>query len=337
MQVWQVAAGNETRDYAEVFLRFGVILMGPGSAGEYFNNRATYTDRTNRDFKSFIQTLAESVQIGDLVILKKQQGLATWEILAVGMITSDYMHCETFEDVDGWDIQHCRQVKWKKLAISPVIRGLRRGTLYGVNNNNAINAATQIWTNGVEISSLPIPQQVIDITVEELIDTIMVYGLSISSASMIANMIWKLRRIAKWYNSHGTHVKEHEIRTFMIVPLLIGLGWPEQKIKIEWNNIDIAVFDSPYNENSKPVFIIESKKMWDGLLYAPVQAQQYAQKYPSCKIFIVSDGIRYQLFERDGGVWKYVAYMNLLFPKKHHPYLDTVGGATEFFLKVLHH
>lgn len=335
MQVWQVAAGDGTRDYAEVFLRFGVILMGPGSEGNYFDNKQLYTDPESWVFRPFLQPLAESIQLGDLVILKRPHG-ASWEILAVGEITSDYMHCETFEDVDGWDLQHCRQVKWKKPATKTVIGGLRRGTLYGVNNNQALNEATQIWKNGEEIASLPIPQQRIEITTEELIDTIMVCGLSISSADMIAKTIWKLRRIACWYNAHGANVGEHEIRTFLIVPLLTGLGWPEQKIKIEWNNIDIAAFDSPYSGTSNPVFILESKKMWDGLLYAPGQAQQYAQKYPSCKIFIVSDGIRYKLFETDGVDWKYTAYMNLLFPKKHHPYLEEVGGAAEFFLKILH-
>lgn len=37
--VWQVGAGPENRRYAEVFLRFGVALIGPGDAGRWIRYR----------------------------------------------------------------------------------------------------------------------------------------------------------------------------------------------------------------------------------------------------------------------------------------------------------
>ena len=306
--------------------------MGPGSEGSYFDSTEAYTDPDSWAYRPFLRTLAESVAKDDLVILKRPSGIS-WEILAVGKVVSDYMHCETFGDVDGWDLQHCRKVEWRTPQNPTVIDGLRRGTLYGVSKDEPINEVKHIWSNGSVVAPTPIPPVEPEITVEELVDSIMVFGLSATTASTIADTIWKLRRIANWYSGHGADVGEHEIRTFLIVPLLTSLGWPEQKIKIEWNNIDVSVFDVPYSKKANPVLLIESKRLWDGLLYAPTQAEQY----PSCKLFIVSDGIRYKLYELEEFGWKYTAYMNLASPKRHHPYLADVEGAVEFFLKVIPH
>jgi len=155
------------------------------------------------------------------------------------------------------------------------------------------------------------------------------------SAELIANTIWRLRRVAKWYSSHGSEVGEHEIRTFLIVPLLTSRGWAEQKVKIEWNNMDVVLFDTPYSKTSKPLVIIESKRLWDGLRYTPEQAIQYAKSFPTCERFVVSDGIRYKLYQRESEQWRYADYMNLLAPKRHHPYEQGVGGAVPFFLSLI--
>ncbi len=334
MNVWQVAAGDGSRDYADIFMKFGIILVGPGSEGNYFDNKAVYNDPQHWAYRPFIFTIAEQLEKNHLVILKKPSG-QQWEILAVGIVDSDYIHSETFGDVDGWDLQHCRKIKWKEPLSKTIISGLRRGTLFGVNNQTALDEAKRTWSTGKEVTSIPIPNPVKEITVDDLIDSIMERGLPVSNSENIANTIWKLRRIAKWYSAHGSDVGEHEIRTFLIVPLLTSLGWAEQKIKIEWNNIDVVFFDKPYSDNSKPVLIIESKRLWDGLLYAPDQAKQYAQKYPSCDLFIVSDGIRYKLYSKEKGQWNYHSYMNLMAPKRLHPYLKEVKGAVDFFLKII--
>jgi len=57
--------------------------------------------------------------------------------------------------------------------------------------------------------------------------------------------------------------------------------------------------------------------------------------HPTCKIFIVSDGIRYKLFKKDDNQWNYCAYMNLMVPKQRHPYLKEVKGAVDFFLNMM--
>ena len=282
MTIWQVAAGDGNREYADVFLRFGVILVGPGSEGEYFSNMDSYNLPARWSYRPFIKRLAEDTDKDDLVVLKRPSG-TMWEIVAVGEITSEYLHKNVFCDVDGWDLQHCRKVIWKTPVSKTIISGLRRGTLYRVGKSEAIDKIREVWSTGNKVSSDPIPTEPVEISVDQLVDSLMVEGLPVQHAEIIANTIWRLRRVAKWYNSHGSDVGEHEIRTFLIVPLLISLGWAEQKIKIEWNNIDVTLFDTPYSNQSKPLVIIESKRLWGGLLYAPEQAMGYAQSYPTCK------------------------------------------------------
>ena len=334
MTIWQVAAGDGSRDYAEVFLKFGVILVGPGSAGEYFSNKDVYNVDDSWAYRSFIKPLAEELAKGDLVVLKRPSGYK-WEIVAVGEVTSDYCFKDVFSDVDGWDLQHCRKISWKTPVSRTIISGLRRGTLYRVHNQQAICEIQKVWSTGEPVTPATFPTEPDEISVDQLIDSLMIEGLPGQTAEVVVNTIWHLRRIAKWYNSHGSDVGEHEIRTFLIVPLLISLGWAEQKVKIEWNDIDVVLFDTPYSDRSKPLVIIESKRLGDGLLYASDQAIGYAQAYPTCNKLIVSDGIRYKLFQRVEDQWRYAAYMNLLAPKRIHPYESDVDGAVLFFLALI--
>lgn len=333
MNVWQIAAGDGSRDYSEVFLKFGVILVGPGNYGDYFENKQTYNQP---NFPSFIPVFSEIIKEDDLIVLKKPYG-RQWEILAVGRICSKYLHEEVFSDVDGWDLQHCRKVEWKIPTSQTIVGGLRRGTLSGVNKRDLRNLASKIWNNGQvngEFSpNLPTPQE--EIELDRLIDSLMILGLSANSAELITNTIWKLKRLAKWYNSHGSSVGEHEIRTFLIAPFITALGWAEQKIKIEWNKIDMVIFDQPYSSDAKPKIIIETKRLWDGLLYGPEQARTYAKNYKTCKYLIVTDGIRYKLFELQEKKWNYSAYMNMLSLKERHPYFEHVNGALDFFKRVM--
>jgi hypothetical protein len=336
MKIWQVAAGDGTRDYTKVFLKYGVILVGPGSAGDYFQNKEVYNSAESKDYRPFIHVIAEDMNQDDLVILKQPHGPKSWKIVAVGKVTSDYLHKEVFGDVEGWDLQHSRLIQWRIPLNPTVINGLRRGTLVGVNNQQAINEATAIWSTGNALVSEDLPPEPEKLSVEQLIDSLMIEGLPGNGAEVIAKTIWRLSRIARWYSSHGSDVGEHEIRTFLIVPLLTSLGWAEQKIKIEWNNIDVAIFDSPYSKESKPIVIIESKRLSDGLRDAPGQATRYAQNYPTCSLFVVSDGIRYKLYQKEtDGSWRYSSYMNLLFPMHNHPYDTAVQGAVSFFLALI--
>jgi hypothetical protein len=166
------------------------------------------------------------------------------------------------------------------------------------------------------------------------------HGLRIADAENFAQTINRIRRLVNWYRKNRVDASEHETRTFLIIPLLLALGWTEQKLKIEWNKIDIAFFEKPYIQNSSSntcISILESKKLWDGLSYAKSQAQTYATKYPESNRMIVSDGCCYKLFKREGISWNDhpSAYLNILKPKHRHPFNLDIGGAPDVFLSLM--
>lgn len=333
MKYWQVAAGAAGRDYHEVFLRYGVMLMGTGGRGDYRTSKDEHADYGSNDIKYFYEA-----DEGDIVVLKRPSG-RLWEILAVGTIRGKYDYVAAFSDIEGWHLQHCRHVKWVKPKATPRISGLSRGTFRGVNKPSTRQAIGKILESGEPIPASPIPRPVAELGDEELIDLLINYGLRAKDAEEFTRTIHRIRRLVKWYERYGMDVKEHETRTFLIIPLLLTLGWTEQKLKIEWKGIDIAFFEKPYSEENKDanecVMILESKRLWAGLSYGTSQVASYAARYPKCSKMIVSDGCCYKLYRRRGRTWSYSAYLNLLYPKSKHPYEADVGGAPDVFLSLM--
>lgn len=56
---------------------------------------------------------------GDVLLLRT--GLAA--IAAVGVVNGDYSHESCFDDVNGWDLQHMRRVRWGRLPAEHVFSG----------------------------------------------------------------------------------------------------------------------------------------------------------------------------------------------------------------------
>jgi hypothetical protein len=108
--VWQVAAGDTNHNYADVCLDWDVILNGPGSEGpcpacaEVLRTAWGLSSRKTTDLQRFAEDIAE----GDYVVLR----MGTTDVLGFGVIVGHYEWNDAFGDVDGWDLQHVRRVKW---------------------------------------------------------------------------------------------------------------------------------------------------------------------------------------------------------------------------------
>ncbi len=73
-----------------------------------------------------------------------------------------------------------------------------------------------------------------------------------------------------------------------------------------------------------------------GARYRTGSGSDRIKDYPTCSLFVVSDGIRYKLYQKEtDGSWRYSSYMNLLFPMHNHPYDKAVQGAVSFFLPLI--
>lgn len=311
------------------------MLIGPGNHGSYLTNMDYYNEEYGW---SDIKTFAEDVSEGDIVVLKRPKG-QKWEVIAAGYVQGNYDYLDLFDDVEGWDLQHCRHVNWRKPQREMLITGLTRGTFKRVHKLSAQRELKKVVVNGISVSSEPTSKPPKELTDEDLIGYLINYGLRIKDAEDFTSTIHRIRRLIRWYYKYGKDILEHETRSFLILPLLLTLGWTEQQLKIEWKKLDIAFFEEPYSkENCDPdacIIILESKRLREGFVFAETQVIQYATDYPNCHRIIVSDGCRYKLFEQENEKWEYSAYLNILNPKQKHSYAPNVGGAQDVFLGLI--
>lgn len=293
----------------------------------------------------------EEVKPGHVAILKR--GAQRGSIIAAGIVGNacgwvdderedGYFWSEIFGNVQGFNLQHGRYVTWHRPKDAIQIKGLPRGTLVHVHNSDVQRMAERIIKDTDPITPEKIPPPANSVKDEELVKHLIEHGLSSGQAEDVIRAFMRVRRLGGWYEDHweeraeaGEDISEHETRTFLIVPLILALGWPEQRLKIEWNKIDIAFFETNYRPGDSPTMILESKKLYHPLLGAEKQAKEYAKKYPSCKKFVVSNGIRYLLFEEDKKEWTPKTYLNLLKLEDRHPYLVEIKGAPELLTQLL--
>lgn len=315
-RVWQIAAGDGDRDFADLFLTHGLACVGSHAR---------------------IQRLAQ----GDLLILKRGAPQREWSVEAVGRVEGPYYVEPRLEDVEGWDLRHMVPVRWR-VPDKPVrMSNLVRGTLKGVNQPSVQKHASELWDTLADRERTPVelPPKPTELNDEGLINHLIDEGVASGRAEDIQQIIWRIRRLAQWYERKGRRVSEHEIRTFLIVPLLLALGWPEQRINIEYKHADIALWDRPFSsEGAQLGTIIETKRLMAALDGGPVeQAKRYAARYSHCDRLVVSDGLRYKLLtlDRDSGDWTATAYAHLLKLRSRHPTDQSVAGASELFAALV--
>jgi hypothetical protein len=304
------------RNYSELCIKWDVILNGPGNAGPWPDCiktlRAERTAKKITDLKRF----SEEMKDGDLVVLR----LGTATVLAVGQIVGAYQWHEGYGDIDGWDLQHVRRVRWlwKDLGSPKVFDtyGLKLGDTTQRLNDGPV---TQ-WLSSLAISEdafkrplavLPDSLQRNEISISEISEFLFDHGVASASITNLVNEIGELSRIAKWYQRSGMP-SEHETVAYLVVPLLRALGWTPQRMAVEWNHIDVALFERlPRSDQSLQV-VVEAKKMNNSCLSAQSQAVAYANGKAGCHRLIVTDGLRYGVFVRkEQEAFHLYAYLNL--------------------------
>jgi len=317
---WQIGAGSWGRDYSSLFLKFGMAFVGGSEP---------------------IATM-EKVEQGDIVVLK----MGTQKILAAGRVIqrhgkhSGNADKEWLRDFDGWDLQAYCYVDWKKPSKPVAVKGLTRKTIQKLHQKKHKDVADDILNTGSDVTVASEPEKTKKIEDIEILKFLVKEGLRPSSADDLTNTVARIRLLAEYYYHHCNweDIREHETRTFLVVPLLLALGWAEQQIKIELpcsvGKIDIACFSKSYRherKNDDCVAIIETKGFSSGLDYGQKQAKAYSKNFPNCKVVIVTNSYCYKSYLRDGtGQFQTnpSAYINLLKPKERYPIdPENVGGA----------
>ena len=328
--IWQQAAGDTDRDYSDLCLKWDVILNGPGYAGKWPEcklplKKNHWSARKISDLRRF----CEDVKEGDLIVLR----LGTTDILGVGEVVGQYQWLEEFGDVDGWDLQHVRRVRWFWKGLNKPKKFPAYSLKLGDTTQKLDSKDVSEWiksldipkeTFGRNIVELPSCKHKSPITYEEISEYLFDQGVASNSIEHLLREIDELIRIAKWYKKFQ-NPSERETIAYLVVPLLRALGWTPQKMAIEWSNVDLALFDRlPRSDGSLSV-VVEAKKKDKSCLTAQSQAQSYAQGKQGCRRLVVTDGLRYGIYIRNEGVFSLYAYMNLTNLKDEYPIYGCYG------------
>ncbi|MFZ1291247.1 MAG: hypothetical protein WAR79_14215 [Melioribacteraceae bacterium] len=332
-KIWQQAAGDTDRNYSELCLNWDVILNGPAYAGAWPECKAVLKDDGWSSKKiTDLRRFCEDIQDGDIIILR----LGTTDILGVGEVVGSYEWMDEFGDVDGWDLQHVRRVRWlwkyqEKPKSFPVYT-LKQGDTTQPINSDIINK----WLTNLnipkenyskELTIIPKSKNQKEITFEEISEYLYDKGISSNSIENLLKEIDELVRIAKWYKKFRQFGKPSEFETvaYLVIPILRALGWTPQKMAVEWNNVDVALFNQLPRNDSNLTVVVEAKKMDNSCLSAFSQAEQYAKGKTTCERLIVSDGLRYGVYFKEKGQFILKAYMNLTNLREEYPIYNCSG------------
>lgn len=335
--IWQLAAGDTDRDYAGLCLQWGVVLNGPAYAGPWPNCQDKlradgWSERKLTDLRRF----AEEMRDQDLVVLR----LGTSTVLAVGEVVGDYDWRPEFGDIDGWDIQHARRVRWLWASREHPAIFETYSLKQGDTTQRLTSPAVESWLYDLQIPAechqrdLPALPSVANSTEIELFDIsefLFDHGVASDSIAKLVADIGELVRIAKWYQ-RTSMPSEHETVAYLVIPLLRALGWTPQRMALEWSRVDIALFSRLPREDANLTVVVEAKKMNASCLSAMSQAQAYAQGKSGCRRLIVTDGLRYGLYIRNASDdFVLAAYMNLTRLMSRYP-IYPCDGAKEALL-----
>ena len=240
-----------------------------------------------------------------------------------------------FGDVDGWDLQHIRRVRWlwdsKGQPKTFDAYALKWGdTLQKLNDGPVTEWLSQLPVSDDALSAplvaLPAHAQQPELPVEEISEFLFDHGVASASITHLIQEVGELRRIAKWYQ-RSQKPSEHETVAYLVVPLLRALGWTPQRMAVEWNHVDVALFERLPRSNENLQVVVEAKKMNNSCLTAVSQASSYADGKTACHRLIVTDGIRYGIYLRKGGEdFSLFAYMNLARLMQDYPVYECKGA-----------
>lgn len=295
--IWQLAAGQASRPYADVFLKYGVGLIGPGDAGPW------EPERDDDDFEGgLVRRFASEVQVGDVFLLRT--GIS--KISAVGIVASDYLHLNQFDDVNGWDLQHARRVRWCKLpeehTFTTAVFGANPTRFSRTWNEEVLDYADRFVNSPPthwQTASLP------ELPAEEpgLEEVPAVLRDLVASANDLVPLMWDRQ-------AFGEHPSEDELIAHFVVPFLRALGWRPERIAVKWRRIDVAVFRALPRTPENCHLVIEAKRLGAGVEGALEQAKGYLEALGTLRDIVVTDGIRYRMYS-----WRRafepIAYANL--------------------------
>jgi hypothetical protein len=325
-KAWQIASGAWGRNYADTFLDYDVMLMGPGDPGPF--DESIYGDLVaskaqTRERIGSLAAFCRTAQDGDYVLLRQAH-----RVVALGVIANnDYRHCNAFDDVSGWDIQHTRRVIWQDHLCAEIDRIQQAGALFEdrkqiptftrVNDPKVLNRVSHLFPKVKRRSLLKLPPDPEpELSLEAFGEALFTKGLSNDAVDKVLSAFRRQRRLTQWYadkKSAGRVPSEHEVIAHLVLPMLLALGWSEQLLAVEWQKIDLAAFCDAPTKADTCVLVCEAKAPGAGLAEDLKQPTGYIKKHglSRCQRILLTEGTRFYLYSKDdSGEWKPTGYFN---------------------------
>jgi hypothetical protein len=300
--IWQLAGGPASRPYVDVFMKYGVGLIGPGDAGPW------KAERNDEEYEGgFVRRFATEMRTEDVVLLRTGNAAIT----AVGIVASDYTYLNQFDDVNGLDLQHARRIRWCKLPqeyrFAEPVFGANPPRCSRTWNFSVVDYALRFLNSPPTYwQSAPLPELPPE---EPCLDNIPSSLQSVvAQAQDLTSLFWDSDRF-------GDHPAEDEMLAHFVVPLLNGLGWPPETVAVKWRYVDIALFGRLPRVPENCRFVIEAKRLGAGVEGALNQAIGYVKDLGLQSDVVVTDGIRYRMYSCEEG-FAPIAYANLIRLKK---------------------
>lgn len=354
--VWQQASGDGERDYAHLCLKLGVILNGYDERCEPLPISKDWSGVTvlargsppwlqalsvTKKKKTDLARFCNAVRSGDVVVLRRGTAL----VLGAGIVDGAHFDDNNFGDIDGWHMPLVRRVHWFWTGESAP-KAFKTYDLKLGDTTQALKSGGEVWkwleslpepadvpSNVTGISSRTLPLQH-EVGIEEISEYLFDKGIASFAIRSLVDQIGELERIARWYQrTRQSPPSESETVAYLVIPLLRVLGWTPQRMAVEWNRVDVALFASLPRSNDSLRVVVEVKKMNNSCLTAESQASRYAAGKTQCHRLILTDGLRYAVHAREpNGTFKLAAYLNLTRMRDQYPALDCMGAQECLFL-----
>jgi hypothetical protein len=197
-----------------------------------------------------------------------------------------------FDDVNGWDLQHSRRVRWCPLPEEHVFTG----AVFGANPPRC----SRVWNEGVldfaerflkspptHWQTAPLPELPAE---EPPLDE--VPGVLVGLVAQAADLV----PLVQDPQAFGELPSEDELIAHFVVPFLRALGWPPERIAVQWRHIDVAVFRALPRTPENCHLVVEAKRIGAGVEGALEQARGYVEALGVARDVVVTDGIRYRMY-----------------------------------------
>ena len=338
-EIWQIAAGDTNRSYADLCLRWGVVLFGPGYAGTWPDCEGRLRDDGWSGRKvDLIRSYHEDIRTGDLVVLR----LGTSEVHGVGEVEGPVLWLDDFGDIDGWDVQLARRVRWLWKPTNGAPKRFGAGALKWGNTVQKLARSGPVfdWLLQTQEQDCCLPElppscmtdkPVRRLPLVEVAEYLFDEGAAAGAINGMTDNMCALAQIASWYGRAKVSPSESETVAYLVVPLLRALGWTPQRMAVEWQRIDVALFGRLPRMDGSLSAVVEVKQLGRSCLSAKSQGANYARQSgrERCTRLVVTDGIRYGVYvaESDGRFPEVpTAYMNLNRLVQDYPALECEGA-----------